>query len=90
MSNFRITYKAYNTKLQVIKEGNVIARNKMSEFDALAGYENHLKKTLPNLHRLECITLEIETMIGFVPTGSKIGNTGNWLMNEFYNAFKKP
>lgn len=50
--NYIIEYQALDATGKIIKEGKIKAKNKLSKFDAQCGFEEHLKKTLPNFSRL--------------------------------------
>jgi len=52
MKNFLIKYQAYNNQEQLIKSGEMRAKNKFNEFAAKAGLEEYFKKNLPGFTKL--------------------------------------
>lgn len=57
-----IKYSAFSQSGTLLKEGKIRAKNKISEFDAQASFENHLQKTLTGFHKLvvhECYCANI-------------------------------
>lgn len=71
--NFLVKYKAIAADGRVIKEGTIIAKMKMSKFEALAGTEEHLKKTIPG-----CVKI--------VGTAEMDYGNGD-LLDAFFNMF---
>lgn len=63
--NFIIKYKAFSSKGKIIKQGKIRAKNKPNKFAAQCGFEDHLKKTLPEFSRLEVESCKEETLEGF-------------------------
>lgn len=51
-SNYLITYTVKNKRGDVIKSGKIRAKNKFSDFEAKAGLERHLRKTITDFHTL--------------------------------------
>ena len=67
MSAYKLKYQALDNKGNIIKTGTVICYRKMSKFDAIAGYENHLKAKNSDINKIKVIYCAIKTVLGFMP-----------------------
>ncbi len=67
MANFKLKYIAIDSKGLEIKSGTVICKRKLSKFDAIAGYENHLKSKDSRINRIEVIYCAQNTLLGYMP-----------------------
>ena len=67
MADFKLKYSAVDSKGLEIKSGTVICKRKMSKFDAIAGYENHLKNKDDRIKRIKVIYCAQNTLLGYMP-----------------------
>jgi len=58
--NYIIEYESLDASGHIIKYGKMRAKNKMSEFEAMAGLDNHLKKTVPGHHKMNVKKIRAE------------------------------
>jgi hypothetical protein len=65
--DFKLKYSAVDSKGLEIKSGTVICKRKLSKFDAIAGYENHLKNKDSRINRIEVIYCAPKTLLGYMP-----------------------
>jgi hypothetical protein len=63
-NNYMIEYQCLNAAGMVIKSGKIRAKQKASEFEALAGTENHLKSKIPGMVKMVCVKIEIDFDFG--------------------------
>lgn len=62
--NYLIEYKAKGDLGVILKQGTMRAKGKASEFEAKAGLENYLAKTLPGFKKLEITKCQPESVFG--------------------------
>lgn len=83
-NNYLIKYTAYNNNGGVLKRGTVRAKNKMSEFDAMASFENHLiDKFKGNFNKLVVHECKIEQEIS-------LDDFMRFIFNSRYKSTFKP
>lgn len=82
MADFKLKYIAVDSKGLEIKSGTVICKRKLSKFDAIAGYENHLKNKDNRISRIKVIYCAQNTLLGYMPDFDMQS------MDSFANQFK--
>lgn len=67
MADFKLKYNALDSSGSIVKSGTVICKRKMSKFDAIAGYEKHVKNKDARISRIEAIYCTPKTLLGYMP-----------------------
>lgn len=60
-----VVYEVVNSKGNVIKSGKIKCKNKLSKFDAMAGLDNHLEKTVPDFYKMNVKSCHEDNLLGF-------------------------
>lgn len=76
--NFLIEYQCIDSNGKIIKSGKIRAKNKSSEFEALAGTEDHLKKMVPGMVKMKYTKIHDESLIDW------LGNINEDLFGDLF------
>jgi hypothetical protein len=68
-TNYKIQFVLLDGSGRTVKEGTIIAKNKASKFEALAGTEKYLVKKYPGAVKMTAINVQQETILGYMPNG---------------------
>lgn len=63
-----IQYIAFGDGNQILKQGTMRCKNRMSEFDAQAGLERYFERKLSGFKKLHVISIKLETSADFLDT----------------------
>jgi hypothetical protein len=75
-SDYKVTFTAYDITGKVFKEGQIIAKKKFSDFEAMAGTEKYLKNKHKEIVNIKFHKAEIQDVL--------LG-----LANDFDNFFSR-
>lgn len=64
--DYIVKYVAFGSDNRILKHGTMRCKNKLSNFDAMAGLENHFKAKLPGFAKLTVTSVEIATAETFL------------------------